>query len=207
MENDMTVRFSRAVILSVPFSLAAFPALAHHMMGGRTPSTFMEGLLSGLGHPVIGLDHLAFLVAIGVAVGVFGLNLLLPVAFIVAMALGVLLHVNGAGLPAAEFVVAASVLLAGGLLAWGRPLPVAAWGALFAIAGLFHGYSLGESIYGADRSALGAYLLGLVVIQSVLAIGVALLVRHYGARLTSVAPRIAGALILAVGVVVLAGNL
>jgi urease accessory protein len=207
MENDMTVRFSRAVILSVPLSLAAFPAFAHHMMGGRTPSTFMEGLLSGLGHPVIGLDHLAFLVAIGVAVGVFGLNLLLPIAFIVAMALGVLLHVNGAGLPGAELVVAASVLLAGGLLAWGRPLPVAAWGALFAIAGLFHGYSLGESIYGADRSALGAYLLGLVVIQSVLAIGVALLVRHYGARLTSVAPRIAGALILAVGVVVLAGNL
>jgi urease accessory protein len=104
-------------------------------------------------------------------------------------------------------VVAASVLLAGGLLAWGRPLPVAAWGALFAIAGLFHGYSLGESIYGADRSALGAYLLGLVVIQSVLTVGVALLVRHYGARLTSVAPRVAGALILAVGVVVLAGNL
>jgi len=207
MENDMTVRFSRAVILSVPLSLAAFPAFAHHMMGGRTPSTFMEGLLSGLGHPVIGLDHLAFLVAIGVAVGVFGLNLLLPIAFIVAMALGVLLHVNGAGLPGAELVVAASVLLAGGLLAWGRPLPVAAWGALFAIAGLFHGYSLGESIYGADRSALGAYLLGLVVIQSVLAVGVALLVRHYGGRLTSVAPRIAGALILAVGVVVLAGNL
>jgi len=207
MENDMTVRFSRAIILAVPLSLAAFPALAHHMMGGRTPSTFMEGLLSGLGHPVIGLDHLAFLVAIGVAVGVFGLSLLLPIAFIVAMALGVLLHVNGAGLPGAELVVAASVLLAGGLLAWGRPLPVAAWGALFAIAGLFHGYSLGESIYGADRSALGAYLLGLVVIQSVLAIGVALLVRHYGARLTSVAPRIAGALILAVGVVVLAGNL
>ena len=207
MENDMTVRFSRAVSLSVPLSLGAFPAFAHHMMGGRTPSTFMEGLLSGLGHPVIGLDHLAFLVAIGVAVGVFGLNLLLPIAFIVAMALGVLLHVNGAGLPGAELVVAASVLLAGGLLAWGRPLPVAAWGALFAIAGLFHGYSLGESIYGADRSALGAYLLGLVVIQSVLAIGVALLVRHYGTRLTSVAPRIAGALILAVGVVVLAGNL
>ena len=207
MENDMTVRFSRAVILSVPLSLAAFPAFAHHMMGGRTPSTFMEGLLSGLGHPVMGLDHLAFLVAIGVAVGVFGLNLLLPIAFIVAMALGVLLHVNGAGLPGAELVVAASVLLAGGLLAWGRPLPVAAWGALFAVAGLFHGYSLGESIYGADRSALGAYLLGLVVIQSVLAVGVALLVRHYGGRLTSVAPRIAGGLILAVGVVVLAGNL
>src|SRR5262249_6870380 len=102
MENVMTVRLSRAAILSIPFSLCAFPAFAHHMMGGRTPSTFMEGLLSGLGHPVIGLDHLAFLIAIGVAVGVFGLNLFLPVAFIVAMALGVLLHAGGAALPGAD---------------------------------------------------------------------------------------------------------
>jgi urease accessory protein len=207
MENVMTVRLSRAAILSIPFSLAAFPAFAHHMMGGRTPSTFMEGLLSGLGHPVIGLDHLAFLIAIGVAVGVFGLNLLLPVAFIVAMALGVLLHAGGAALPGADIVVAASVLLAGGLLAWGRPLPVAAWGALFAIAGLFHGYSLGESIYGADRSALGAYLLGLVIIQSVLTVGVALLTSRLDTKRITLAPRVAGAAILIAGVVVLVGTL
>ena len=58
-----------------------------------------------------------------------------------------------------------------------------------------------------DQVFVDLSLLGLVVIQSVLAVGVALLVRHYGGRLTSVAPRIAGALILAVGVVVLAGNL
>jgi urease accessory protein len=207
MEHDMTVRFPRAAILSVPLSLAAFPAFAHHVMGGRTPSTFMEGFLSGLGHPVIGLDHLAFLIAIGVAVGVFGLNLLLPVAFIVAMALGVLLHVNGVGLPGAEIVVAGSVLLAGGLLVWGRPLPVVAWGALFAIAGLFHGYSLGESMYGADRSALGAYLLGLVIIQSVLTVGVALLTFRLDTKLFALAPRVAGAFILLAGVVVLVETL
>jgi urease accessory protein len=34
--------------------LTAGSASAHHMMGGRTPSTFVEGFLSGLGHPVIG---------------------------------------------------------------------------------------------------------------------------------------------------------
>lgn len=207
MEKVMTVRLSRAAILSIPFSLATVPAFAHHMMGGRTPSTFMEGLLSGLGHPVIGLDHLAFLIAIGVAVGVFGLNLLLPVAFIVAMALGVLLHAGGAALPGADIAVAASVLLAGALLARGRPLPVVAWGALFAIAGLFHGYSLGESIYGADRSALGAYLLGLVIIQCVLTVGVAILTRRLDAKLFTFAPRVAGAAILIAGVVVLVGTL
>src|SRR6516164_1437322 len=100
METDMITRL-RLALLTAPLLFAAPPASAHHVMGGRTPSTFMEGLLSGLGHPVIGLDHLAFLVAIGVAVGVFGLNLLLPIAFIVAMALGVLLHAGGGALPGA----------------------------------------------------------------------------------------------------------
>ena len=102
--------------------------LAHHPMGGKTPSTFIEGLLSGLGHPVIGLDHLAFLL-VGVAVGVGGLNLVLPVVFVVAMAIGVAAHVKGVNLPAAEIVVALSVLLAGFLIARGRALPVALWAA------------------------------------------------------------------------------
>ena len=41
------------------------PAFAHHVMGGKTPSTFREGILSGLGHPVIGIDHFAAVVAVG----------------------------------------------------------------------------------------------------------------------------------------------
>jgi urease accessory protein len=206
MEHDMSFRLRRAV-LTIPLALAALPVQAHHVMGGRMPSTFGEGLLSGLGHPVVGLDHFAFLLAIGIAVGLFGLNLLLPVAFIVAMALGVLLHVGGAALPGAEFVVAASVLVAGGLIAWGRPLPVVAWGGLFAVAGLFHGYSLGESIYGADRAALGAYLVGLVIIQSVITVGVALLARRLDRNVSTLAPKVAGVLIFVAGAIVMAGAL
>src|SRR5438552_688041 len=51
----------RAAAVSLLAVLAATPAFAHHVMGGRTPATFMEGLLSGLAHPLIGPDHLAFL--------------------------------------------------------------------------------------------------------------------------------------------------
>jgi urease accessory protein len=40
-------------------------AEAHHAMGGTTPQTLAQGLLSGLAHPVIGLDHLAFTLAAG----------------------------------------------------------------------------------------------------------------------------------------------
>ncbi len=39
--------------------------MAHHLIGGKTPANFWEDLLSGTGHPIVGIDHLAFLVAVG----------------------------------------------------------------------------------------------------------------------------------------------
>ena len=48
--------------------------------------------------------------------------------------------------------------LAGGLIASGRTLGTPAWLALFALAGLFHGYAYGEAIVGAESTPLGAYL-------------------------------------------------
>jgi urease accessory protein len=208
MGGHMSCRLlCRIALVAVPFFLAVATASAHHPMGGKTPSTFMEGLLSGFGHPVIGPDHLAFLVAIGVVVGVSGLNLALPVVFVAAMAIGVALHFNGIDLPAAEIIVALSVLLAGVLIALGRALPVAVWVTLFVVAGLFHGHALGEAIVGAERAPLGAYLLGLVVIQSALTVGVALLARRLGAGISDPAPRLAGAVIVAVGLVVMVAQM
>ena len=153
MGDAMSLRLLRhAALVVVPLLFMTGSASAHHVMGGRTPTTFVEGFLSGLGHPVIGPDHLAFLLAIGVAVGVGGLNLVLPALFVVASAIGVALHVNGIDVPGAEILVAVSVLLAGFLIARGRALPVSLWAALFVTAGLFHGYAFGESIFGAERS-------------------------------------------------------
>jgi urease accessory protein len=178
-------------------------AQAHHVMGGRTPETFMQGFLSGLAHPVIGLDHLAFIVGMGLAAGVATLNLAIPVVFIVASALGVGLHVQGVALPAAELVVAASVLLIGAMVAAGRALPTGGWVALFALAGLFHGYAFGESIFGAERAPLEAYLAGLVIVQTVLAVGIALTARRGAADM--IKPRLAGAAIAGIGIAILAG--
>jgi urease accessory protein len=192
-----------APLAALAFVVATVPALAHHPMGGKTPATFMEGLLSGFGHPVLGVDHLAFLLAVGIAVGVGGLNLALPAVFVVAMAVGVAAHIKGMGLPAAEIVVALSVLLAGGLIAWGRTLPVALWAALFAIAGLFHGYALGETVAGAETAPIWAYLLGLVIVQGALTVGVALVARRVAAGVADLAPRLAGAAVVVVGVVAL----
>src|SRR5262245_66464475 len=80
MRDPMNLRQPcRVAIAAPPFLLAAAPASADHVMGGRTPSTFLEGLLSGLAHPVIGPEHLGFLIVGGVAIGAFGLSRALPV--------------------------------------------------------------------------------------------------------------------------------
>ena len=44
IERKTTYRIGLVAIFAL---LMADPAFAHHMMGGRTPSTFGEGLLSG----------------------------------------------------------------------------------------------------------------------------------------------------------------
>jgi urease accessory protein len=200
IERKTTQRVGLVAVLAGAL-LMADPAFAHHVMGGRLPATFGEGLLSGLGHPVIGIDHLAFLVAVGVAVGVAGRNLLMPAVFVLASAVGVALHVKGVIIPGAELMVATSVILAGALVARGAVTAPALWGTLFAAGGLVHGYAFGESIFGAETSPLAAYLIGLVVIQSALAIGVAAVARW--SNVTAIAPRLAGAAIAGVGLAVL----
>lgn len=202
----MSFQFRRAAGCGAALTaslIATLPAHAHHMMDGKLPATFMQGLLSGLGHPVIGLDHLAFTLAAGLAVAAAGLPLLLPVLFVAVSCLGVGLHVAGVNLPASELLVALSVLVAGSVIASGRKLPVAAWAALFAFAGLFHGYAYGESIYGAEATPIASYLLGLAVIQSVIAVGAALALRNR-AWIAGLFPRLAGGLVALVGLVVLA---
>ena len=208
--------------LALALTLAGLAtAHAHHVMGGQTPATFVQGLLSGLGHPVIGIDHLAFIVAMGVAVGVAGLSLAIPALFIVASGLGVALHVRGIALPNVEFIVAVSVLLVGAAIASGRAMRTSGWtpgwtsgwtsgwtwgwAALFAIAGLFHGYAFGESIFGAEPTPLAAYLVGLVIVQGALATGVALIAQRSSAA--AVQPRLAGAAIAGGGIAVFAGQL
>ncbi|SHK41979.1 urease accessory protein [Bradyrhizobium lablabi] len=150
--------------------LAPAQALAHHMMGGKVPVTFMQGLLSGLGHPIIGLDHFAAVVGVGILAALLGRGVRPVLAFSAAMILGVALHLASANIPAAELLVGLSTLLIGGLVALRLSLGVLPAAVLFAAVGVFHGYALGESIVGAEASPLGAYLAGLFVIQTAIAV-------------------------------------
>jgi urease accessory protein len=151
----------------------AFPTLAHahHAMGKATPSNLFEGFVSGLAHPVIGIDHLLFVLAVGAVCYAFRRGAGTVTAFLVATLVGAALHYGSMTVPYAEAWVAASLVLAGVMLLRVSPSPATVLvPAFFALAGLAHGYAYGEAIVGAEPTALAAYLAGFTVIQ----IGVAL---------------------------------
>jgi urease accessory protein len=199
-------RIRCASLVGAGLVATASTASAHHFMGGKTPSTFTDGILSGVGHPIIGPDHLAFLVALGIAVGVARLSLLTPFLFLLTMACGVGAHLASLDIPLAELIVAVSVLAAGVLIALDWSVSSGAWAALFSIAGFFHGCAYGESIYGAEPTPLAAYLIGLVAVQTVLVVGIALTSRAVWTA-SRLGPRLVGAAICGVGFTVLVGQI
>ena len=155
-----------SVFLSIAWSIFTEPVLAHHPNGGQIPNSFVAGFTSGLGHPIIGIDHLAFTIAIGLlAASSKKLGILIPLSFVTATAIGTAIHLQSVNLPATELIIAASVLVAGVFLVWKDRASLPLLTVIGAIAGIFHGYAYGESIVGAEATAVGAYLLGFCGIQ------------------------------------------
>jgi len=154
-------------------ALLPLPAAAHHPMDGAMPQTLWQGFASGIGHPVIGLDHLAFLLAAGVLAAALprGEALRAIAGFLMAGMAGLALHMAGIGLGPIEALIAASVLLAGLALLVAKRVSAPALLAGFALAGLFHGHAFAEAVIGAEATPILAYLAGLAVIQGALMLG------------------------------------
>jgi urease accessory protein len=176
------------------------PAWAHHPMDGKLPQTFLQGLLSGFGHPVIGVDHLAAIVGVGILAALAGRSAAVVLAFSVSVIAGVGLHLSGIDLPASELFVGLTTLLIGALVILRQSMSAGRALLLFALAGLVHGYALGESIVGAEASPLFAYLLGLLIMQTAIGVVVYAAVRslaRWPARTTGVT--VAGVLVALAG--------
>jgi urease accessory protein len=150
----------------------ATPAFAHHAMGGKMPSNFVGGFLSGLAHPLIGSDHFAFIIAVGLLAVTRQQGIFIPVAFILTAMLGTGLHLAKLNVSGVELFVSGSILLFGILLATKNNLNTATVVGLSAIAGIFHGYAYGESIVGAETTPLLAYLAGFTVVQLAVSLSV-----------------------------------
>ncbi|WP_035992137.1 HupE/UreJ family protein [Leptolyngbya sp. KIOST-1] len=180
------------------------PGLAHHPTGGQVPTTAVEGFLSGLGHPVIGFDHLAFVVALGLLAAVSAWGIAIPVVFVLTAMVGTGLHLAEITLPMAEPIIAGSVLGFGLLLARKDRPQSAGLAGLAAIAGLFHGFAYGEAIFGAQTMPLVAYLIGFTAIQLAIAIAAFWVGRQLTQRTSAVSIQPAGLVICGIGAAFLA---
>jgi urease accessory protein len=145
------------VLALVALCLFAGTASAH--TGAHTAT----GFVSGLAHPLLGLDHLLAMIAVGLWAAQQGgrARWAVPAAFVGAMGLGGGLAGLGWGLPHAETVIALSVLVLGVLVATRRQWAVAAGMAIAAGFALFHGYAHGLEMPQA-ASPVG-YALGFVL--------------------------------------------
>jgi urease accessory protein len=156
--------------------LAVAPAQAHHAMElfHLQPTPF-NGLVSGLLHPVLGPDHLLFLLAlslVGLRQRVSWMLGLLVVGLLGSWA-GLVLP----GLPGAESMVALSLAVVALVLLDRLPAP---W-LLPAFA--LHGYVLSASVLGWSTMPVAGYLLGLAISQGLLLFASLQLLARSAARL------------------------
>lgn len=204
--RERTLAFSLSLII-FSGAIASQPAFAHHAMGGKMPASFWEGLLSGLAHPIIGFDHLAFIVAVGILAALKPQKgWVIPVSFVATTLGGTGLHLFKVNLPFLESFVAASIIAAGILLAANYTPKLAGTITLAMLAGIFHGYAYGESIIGAEPTPLLAYLTGFAIVQLAIALAVSWGWRalYKTGKLPAISLRFAGWLFCAIGATFLA---
>jgi urease accessory protein len=177
--------------------LRAQTAAAHVQQGAVT------GFLSGLQHPISGLDHALAMVAVDLWGAQLGAPAIwvLPVAFPLVMAIGGMLGLMGVPVPGIEFGIAASAILLGAAVMFEvrAPLFVTALGVgVFAI---FHGYAHGTELPPGQSALL--YSMGFVIATGCLhALGIGIGAVHrwaWGQKLV----RAAGAVVAAGGVLFL----
>jgi len=103
------------------------------------------GLGAGLCHPLLGLDHLLAMVAVGMwAVHAAGRRAwIIPLSFVLATAAGGALAMFGTHLPMVEPGIAVSVIVLGLLLAFAIKLPTIAGASLVALFAIVHGHAHG----------------------------------------------------------------
>jgi urease accessory protein len=192
------MKSTRSLFLAAGLSLLAAPAYAH--IGVGDTSSFA----AGIAHPLLGLDHLLVMIAVGAWAALKGGRALWawPVAFVSVMLIGGGLAMAGVAVPFVEPAILASVVALGLLVALAVDLPVWLGGAIVGLFALFHGHAHGTEI---PVSAGGLdYAAGFALATAGLHLVGNAMMSGFGGRFRSLA-RAAGAVSAAVGVGLLAG--
>ena len=184
----------RAQMALLLLFLSAAPAFAHVHQGQA------QGFLTGLQHPISGLDHVLAMIT----VGLWGAQLgppalwLLPVTFPLMMSIGGFFGLIGIPLPGVEIGIALSAVMLGLMVACEAKPRLILAGMIVAFFAIFHGYAHGTELP-AGQSAL-LYSMGFVIATGCLhAIGIAIGTVHkwpigkIALRLSGVGVTLAGA--------------
>lgn len=136
----MLARSALAAFTIMPLSALAHPGHESHA----------ASLLGGLAHPLLGLDHVLALAAVGLWAAFLGgrARYMVPGAFVASMICGFTLAVAGVSFPAVEPGIAASVLVLGVLLAAAVRLPLAHSALLVSVFAVLHGHAHGDEFSG-----------------------------------------------------------
>jgi len=179
-----------ALVLTLIWPLAAWA----HVESGQA-----GGFISGLSHPVSGMDHVLAMVAVGLWGAQLGAPALwlLPVAFPMMMAFGGLLGLLGAPLPGVEIGIAVSAVVLGGLILAEIRLPLVIAVVVVACFAIFHGHAHGTELEQGQNAML--YSLGFVIATGLLhGVGITIgLIHRWGVG--CVILRGAGGLVMAGG--------
>lgn len=110
---------------------------------GHTGAGPAAGLVNGFGHPFGGLDHVLAMAGVGLLAVYLGRRALwlVPAAFLVMMAVGGVLALAAIPVPLVELGIALSIVVVGGLVAFGRALTAVAAMAVVGAFAVFHGHA------------------------------------------------------------------
>jgi urease accessory protein len=151
-------------------------AFAHSESSGN-------GFISGLAHPIFGLDHLLAMLGVGIVSAQYGGRLiwLVPALFVAFMVIGGILGANGIGLPFVELGIALSVLVLGicimlannqRFMSWLVPTTIA----FVIVFGSLHGHAHGVEMPGSANPVF--YSFGFIVSTSLIHL-VGVLIGHF----------------------------
>nr|WP_239024982.1 HupE/UreJ family protein [Rhodoligotrophos defluvii] len=192
-----------ALLLLVATAVLA-PSIAFAHTGLGSQADFVHGFL----HPLTGVDHTLAMLAVGVVAYQIGGRALwlIPVTFVVAMALGGVLGMGGVNLPFVEIGIALSVIVLGAAVAFGMPAPLAAVMTVVGLFAIFHGHAHGSEIpESAGGLAYGFGFMGATALLHLGGIAVGLLIGWVGKTHERALARAAGGLMSIAGIGILAG--
>ena len=148
---------TRSFLLALLAILAATAVQAHTATGSE------GGFSSGFTHPLLGIDHVIAMVAVGLWGAFLGAPAiwLLPIVFPLVMAFGGALGVAGVPLPAVETGIALSGVVLGLLVAFAVRAPLWVAAVIVGAFAVFHGHAHGTELPVAANPY--AYAAGFVV--------------------------------------------